>query len=337
MLKLLTNETHIMKYFSIITIIIASLFFIGVSYVSAGDKPQDNRPYIVATTAQIGDILINIVGDDARIESLMGSGVDPHLYRPTRSDVIKLKRADVIFYNGLHLEGQMVGILEKLADEKPTIAIAKNLPESDLLGFDGPGNHDPHIWMDVQKWIHATHIIETTLSGIYPDNAKGIAEKTANYEERLEVLDQYVHQSLSTIPEHKRILVTAHDAFGYLGAAYNIDVIGIQGLSTESEAGLKRMEELVDLLVARKIPAIFKESSVGDRNIKALIEGARAQDHAVKIGDELYSDAMGQAGTYEGTYIGMIMHNIRVITEALGGHTPDVKDKLALLSVPVTE
>ncbi len=290
----------------------------------------DTRPYIVTTTAQVGDIVLNIAGDDARIESLMGSGVDPHLYRPTRSDVIKLKRADMVFYNGLHLEGQMVKMLGKLADEKPSIAIATGLPKNALLDFSGPTQHDPHIWMDVGKWIHATDVVRDQLVRMYPERKAQLLERAAAYKVQLKELDTHVRSRVKTIPSQNRILLTAHDAFGYLGAVYNLEVIGIQGISTESEAGLKRMEELVDLLVERQIPSVFIETSVSDRNIKALIEGAAARGHKVKIGGELYSDAMGTKGTYEGTYIGMMDHNINTIVSALGGETNPLDDRLAL-------
>ncbi len=289
----------------------------------------DDRPYIVTTTAQVGDIVTNIVGPDIRVEYLMGSGVDPHLYRPTRSDVIKLKRADMVFYNGLHLEGQMVELLGKLAEEKPSIAIASGLPESALLDFAGASKHDPHIWMDIGKWIHASNIVEGNLSKAYPDNTSRFKARAVAYKNQLQNLETHVMKTIGTIPLENKILVTAHDAFGYLGSAYNMEVIGIQGISTESEAGLKRIEELVDMLVERKIPSVFIESSVTDRNIKALIEGAAARGHEVKIGGELYSDAMGAPGSYEGTYIGMMDHNVNVIVSALGGMTKPLSDKLA--------
>ncbi|GJL84767.1 MAG: manganese transporter [Micavibrio sp.] len=290
----------------------------------------DSRPYIVTTTAQVGDIVLNIAGDDARVESLMGSGVDPHLYRPTRSDVVRLKRADMVFYNGLHLEGQMIEMLGKLADKKPSVAIATGLPKDSLLDFAGPTQHDPHIWMDVGKWIHATDVVKNELIRMYPERKAQFSKRAAIYKTQLKELNTHVRSRVKTIPSQNRILLTAHDAFGYLGAAYSLEVIGIQGISTESEAGLKRMEELVDLLVDRQIPSVFIETSVSDRNIKALIEGAAARGHKVEIGGELYSDAMGTKGTYEGTYIGMMDHNINTIVSALGGQTHPLDDRIAL-------
>ncbi len=288
------------------------------------EKP-DGRPYIVTTTAQVGDIVANIVGDKANVDVLMGSGVDPHLYRPTRSDVVKLERADVVFYNGLHLEGQMVEMLEKLADEKPAIAISDGLPVESLLGLPCNEQHDPHIWMDVKKWIAGADIVKNALGEKYPEHMEFFAENAVIYKETLKELDAHVRGGIKSIPDENKVLLTAHDAFGYLGAAYNIEVIGIQGISTESEAGLRKIEELVEKIVTRNIPAVFVESSVSDRNIKALIEGAAAQGHIVEIGGELYSDAMGKAGTYEGTYIGMMDHNIKTIVAALGGDAGSFK------------
>lgn len=289
-----------------------------------GEKPG-SRPYIVTTTAQVGDVVANVVGDKANVDVLMGSGVDPHLYRPTRSDVIKLERADVVFYNGLHLEGQMVEMLEKLADEKPAIAIADGLPVDSLLGLPCNERHDPHIWMDVKKWVAAADVVKNALGAKYPEHIDFFAENAVAYKEVLKELDAHVREGIKSIPDENKVLLTAHDAFGYLGAAYNIEVIGIQGISTESEAGLKKIEELVEKIVTRKIPAVFVESSVSDRNIKALVEGAAAQGHEVKIGGELYSDAMGKAGTYEGTYIGMMDHNVKTIASALGGDAGSFK------------
>ncbi len=313
-----------------IFIAVAGLIFL-VSIGSAfllRPQPEEKiggRPYIVVTTAQIGDILTNVGGDKVRVDVLMGSGVDPHLYRPTRSDVVKLERADVVFYNGSHLEGQMVEMLEKLASEKPAVSISDGLPQDSLLGLPCNERHDPHIWMDVKKWIAAADIVKNALGAKYPEHIEFFAENAVVYKEALKELDAHVREGIKSIPGENRVLLTAHDAFGYLGAAYNIEGIGIQGISTESEAGLRKIEELVNKIVERKIPAVFVESSVSDRNIKALIEGAAAQGHIVEVGGELYSDAMGKAGTYEGTYIGMMDHNVKTIAAALGGDAGSFK------------
>lgn len=268
---------------------------------------------IVTTTSQIGDLVQNIVGDSADVEFLMGTGIDPHLYQPTRSDISKLNQADVIFYNGLNLEGKMEHLLERMAKTKNVFAIAPALGDKIL-------EQDPHIWMDVDNWIIAGQESVKNLSRLYPKNAAIYQRNFNTYKSRLIDLHEYTHAAINSIAPSRKILVTAHDAFGYFGAAYNIEVIGIQGISTESEAGLQAIEQTVSLLTQRKVPAVFVESSVGDHNIKAIIEGAAARGHEVKIGGMLYSDAMGAPGTPEGTYIGMMTHNVNTIAQALDNH-----------------
>ncbi|QQG36124.1 MAG: zinc ABC transporter substrate-binding protein [Micavibrio aeruginosavorus] len=324
-----------MKKILIISLCVAGLAGLGLhslhSWAATPDRTS-GRPQIVTTTAQVADAVRAVTGDLAQVESLMGEGVDPHLYRPTRSDIMKLKAADIVFYNGLHLEGQMVELLEKLTKEKPVFAIAAMLPSNRLL--DGPNGHDPHIWMNAQNWISASDGIALALSGLHPQHQETYMQNARDYSAKLEELDIYIRESFSRLPVKSRILVTAHDAFAYLGEAYGLQVTGIQGISTESEAGLKKIEELVDLLVENRIPAVFIESSVSDRNIRALIEGAAARGHQVKIGGTLYSDAMGATGTYEGTYIGMMDHNATTISRALGAATPPqgLQGKLSLAS-----
>ncbi len=288
----------------------------------SGPNSENALPYIVTTTAQIGDLARHVAGDTARVESLMGEGTDPHLYRPTRADRVRLQQADIIMTNGLHLEGKMIELLEKLAEEKPVIEMAQALPPSDILQTASAA-HDPHIWMDVSNWIAALGLVERTLSERYPNHSDLYRANAGVFENELKALDDYARKTIGSIPPGQRALVTAHDAFGYMGAAYGLEVFGIQGISTDSEAGLHHIEELVSLIVERKIPAVFVESSVSERNIRALIEGAAARGHAVKIGGELFSDAMGAPGTYEGTYIGMIDHNVTVIAHALGGNAPE--------------
>ena len=219
----------------------------------------------------------------------------------------------------------MTDVLVKLATSgKRVHAVTEGLTEESgyvLTGADE--HHDPHVWMDVKGWIAATRVIEEALAEFDSANADTYRTNAAAYRERLVALDDYARKSLGSVPEQQRVLVTAHDAFQYLARAYGIEVRGIQGISTESEAGVKDIEDLVSFLVERKIPAVFIESSVSDKNVRALIEGAAAKGHAVVIGGELFSDAMGSAGTYEGTYLGMIDHNITLITRALGGTAPE--------------
>lgn len=292
---------------------------------------EKDKIHVVTTIQQIGDIARQIAGDYIHLEVLMGAGVDPHLYRPTRSDVISMKEADLILYNGLNLEGQMFEFLEKMKQEKPTIAVADSLPASILLKDEG-SKHDPHIWMNVAAWSAVTNVISQALEDALPQYQVEMRTNTTAYKAKLQDLENYVQKAYATIPENQRTLITAHDAFGYLGQAYNVSVVGIQGISTESEAGLNRIEELVNRLVENKIPSVFVETSVSDRNISALIEGAKARGHEVKIGGTLYSDAMGAWDSYTGTYIGMIDHNTTVITRALGGSVPasGMNNKLTL-------
>ena len=305
---------------TLLVIAFASISFFSISW----GKKDDTTPYIVATTSQVGDLLQNIAGDTAKVEFLMGEGIDPHLYHPTRSDISKLLQSDVIFYNGMNLEGKMEHFLEKIQEKKPAISIAASLSMGDLQKIDGSENYDPHVWMDVRNWITASDTAFSILSLEYPLHEKLYQSNKNSYTSKLIGLHRYATKSIASIPEDKRILITAHDAFGYFGSAYGIKVIGIQGISTESEAGLGQIKEIVDLIVERKIPSIFIETSVGGHNIRAIIEGAQAQGHGIEIGGYLYSDAMGTVGTPESTYIGMMVHNIKTITSALGGQVQDL-------------
>jgi manganese/zinc/iron transport system substrate-binding protein len=254
----------------------------------------------------------------------MGEGVDPHTYKLTRSDVAKLAAADILFYSGLLLEGKITDPLVRMGGSgKPVHAVADQVDPSLLLtppDFDD--NPDPHVWMDVSLWTKALNGVRDRLIEFDPAGADRYRANAADYAEKLARLDSYAREVLASIPERSRVLVTAHDAFNYLGRAYGLEVRGIQGISTESEAGLREIEGLVDLLVDRRIGAVFIETSVSERNIRALIDGAAARGHQVRIGGSLYSDAMGAPGTYEGTYVGMIDHNVTTIAHALGGNPP---------------
>ncbi|MFB9899266.1 metal ABC transporter solute-binding protein, Zn/Mn family [Cerasicoccus arenae] len=290
-------------------------------------------PYqAVTTVGMITDIVRNVAGDKADVEGLIGEGIDPHLYKPTRNDLIALKRADIVFYNGLMLEGKMADVLMKIARSKPVYAVTEGIEDEGDYVLNTEAQHfDPHVWMDVSGWIHATRVVAESLSEYDPKNATFYQENANAYITQLKKLDNYAREVLATIPENQRILVTAHDAFNYMGRAYGLQVKGIQGLSTESEAGVRDIEHLVSFLVENKIPAVFVETSVSDKNVRALVEGAGAQGHMLVIGGSLYSDAMGKTGSYEGTYIGMIDHNVTIISRALGGSPPEngMQNKLA--------
>ena len=278
---------------------------------------------IVATIGQIADLARHVAGERANVRALMGEGVDPHTYRPTRADVLALRRADLVLANGLRLEAQLEELLAALARDKPVLHLAERLPAERLLAHpDFPGQFDPHLWMDVALWGELLPILAAELGRLDPVDAAGYRERARTYAAELAALERYVRSVLETVPPERRVLVTAHDAFGYFGRAYGFEVHGIQGLSTESEAGLAEIERLVRLLVERRIGAVFVESSVSERNVQALVEGAAARGHTVRIGGQLFSDAMGAPGTYEGTYVGMIDHNVTVIARALGGTAP---------------
>ena len=290
---------------------------------AAGPKAY---PYTVVTTiGMVTDIVQQVAGDKARVTGLIGAGVDPHLYKPTRNDVAALLEADVVFYSGLMLEGKMADTFVKIARSgKPVHAVTELIDESLLLSPpEFQGHHDPHVWMDVSKWMKAVEAVAKSLAQYDAANAAYYQANAERYLAELGKLDAYAKQVIGSIPEKQRILVTAHDAFKYFGEAYKLEVRGIQGISTESEAGLQDINGLVETLVKNDVRAVFVETSVAEKNVRALIDGARARGKDVKIGGSLYSDAMGAAGTYEGTYVGMIDHNVTTIARALGGEAPE--------------
>lgn len=301
---------------------------LGCTPKPAPDTPKDGSvktPYTaVATTGMVADIVRAVAGDKAEVTNIIGEGVDPHLYKPTRADVARLMEADVVFYSGLLLEGKMSDVLVKVSRNKPVHAVTELVEDSyKLEPPEMQGHFDPHLWMDVQGWMQAVKAVTIALSEYDPANKELYQKNSAAYLEELTKLDTYAKERAASIPEKSRVLVTAHDAFNYMGRAYGLEVIGIQGISTESEAGLDDLNKLVDMLVERKITAVFIETSVADKNIRALLEGAKARGHEVSVGGELFSDAMGAPGTYEGTYIGMIDHNITTIVRALKGEAPE--------------
>jgi manganese/zinc/iron transport system substrate-binding protein len=293
---------------------------------SSADAAQRSGPYtIVATVGMVTDVVRHVAGDRADVTGLMGSGVDPHLYKPTRSDVQRMLGADVIFYNGLLLEGKMTDSLIRAATSgKKVHAVTELLDEQYLLEPEEfAGLYDPHVWMDPSAWARAIDVVRDKLIEFDPAGEDEYRANAKAYAAELAALDEYATRVLGSVPEEQRVLVTAHDAFNYFGRRFGYEVVGIQGISTESEAGVQDIERLVDLLVDRNIRAVFVESTVSERNINALITGARARGHEVIIGGELFSDAMGDDGTYEGSYIGMIDHNVTTVARALGGDAPE--------------
>ncbi|MFC5470885.1 metal ABC transporter solute-binding protein, Zn/Mn family [Cohnella suwonensis] len=270
---------------------------------------------LTTTIGMINDVAREIGGEHVEVTGLMGPGVDPHLYKASQGDIKKLEDADLILYSGLHLEGKMTEMFEKMSKSKRVVAVTKNIPEEKLREADGA--HDPHVWFDVSLWMNAAETIRDTLIEADPTNKAAYQSNAEAYLANLKELDDYARAQIDTIPKEGRVMVTAHDAFGYFGAAYDIEVVGLQGISTASEYGSKDVIALRDMLVERKIKAVFVESSVPKKSIEAVIEGAKSNGHDVVIGGELFSDAMGKEGTIEGTYIGMVRHNVDTIVNAL--------------------
>ncbi|MFT7028392.1 MAG: manganese/zinc/iron transport system substrate-binding protein [Paracoccaceae bacterium] len=288
-----------------------------------GWAAAQQRLDVVATTGMIADAAREVGGDLVEVRALMGSGVDPHAYRPTRTDIVALAKADLVLWHGLYLEAQMEDFMRDLEDRGAIVAVAESLPRDLLIAHDDyDDKFDPHVWMNPDLWSRVVLTVRDALIAVEPEREATFRANADAHLEKLRHLARYAAEVLSSVPAEGRVLLTAHDAFNYFGLAYGFEVMGIQGISTESEAGLQRIGDLVDMLVERDIGAVFVESSVSDRNIRALIEGAAARGHAVVIGGELFSDAMGADGTYEGTYLGMIDHNATVIARALGGEAP---------------
>lgn len=294
---------------------------IALALASCGSKDsaaKHDKLVIVATTGMIKDAIEHVAGNHAEVIALMGPGVDPHLYKATQGDVEKLTNADIVFYNGLHLEGKMGEVLEKLGRAKPVIAVASDIPDSLLRAVPGfQGTHDPHIWFDVQLWENAVRTVCKTLEKQDAANAAFYTSQRDAYIKELDSLHAAVKIKVAEIPQQQRVLITAHDAFGYFGDAYNIEVKGLQGISTMSEFGVKDVTDLVNFIISRQIKAIFVETSVSQKSIEAVVEGCHQKGWDVKIGGSLYSDAMGNAGTPEGSYVGMVSANVKTITEAL--------------------
>ena len=299
--------------------LVALLAACGGPGPGAGEPSAANGPLkVVTSTGMIGDTAARIAGPRAEVVSLMGPGVDPHLYKASEGDVRKLSDADLVLYNGLHLEGKMGDVLVKLARTRPVVAVSAAIPDDQLR--EPPellGQYDPHIWFDVRLWAETIGPIADALAELDPAHAEELAANGEALREELLELDAWVLERIAEVPEERRLLVTAHDAFGYFGRRYGIEVVGIQGISTLAEAGLRDVDRVVDLIVDRKVKALFVESSVSPRAVESVQRAARERGHEVVVGGQLFSDAMGAAGTPEGTYAGMVRHNVETIVEAL--------------------
>ena len=273
---------------------------------------------IVATTSMLGDALQNIVGDSATVVTLMGPGIDPHVYKVSPRDISSLSQANIIFYNGLHLEGKMADVLHHLSKRKPVYAASQGIDPSQYLGDPHfAAGVDPHIWFDVLLWKQAVTYMSLQLQAIDSLAAPYYQGNTATYLKQLDELHATTQEAIQQINQSQRVLITAHDAFGYFGRAYDIAVRGLQGISTVEECGLRDIINLVDFIMERKIKAIFPESSVADKPLRAVVQACKQKGHQVMLGQQLYSDALGQAGTWEGTYIGMMSSNVQIIVNAL--------------------
>lgn len=296
-------------------ILILSLIILTFSCKSK--KNSNEKLNVVTTTSMITDLVKNIGGDHINLQGLMGSGVDPHLYKASEGDVTKLANADIIFYNGLHLEGKLVEVFDKMKTKK-TVAISDALDKSTLIGSEYfASNYDPHIWFNVDYWIQASQFVTNVLSEAIPEQKEVFQLNGAKYTKQLEILKSDLTATINTLPEEKRILVTAHDAFNYFGKAFGFEVVGLQGISTATEAGVQDVQKLSAFIIENNVKAIFVESSVPKRTIEALQASVNSKNHHVEIGGELFSDALGTSGTKEGTYIGMFEYNVNTIVNAL--------------------
>lgn len=317
--NMLPASSILLVLFLILALSLAACGRVSNAYVQQDVSGRTIRA--LATVGMVGDVVSQVGGDRVQVETLMGPGVDPHLYKPSESDVLDIAEADIVFYVGLHLEGRMGEVLERTSDTRPVVAVTEEIerkhPERLLKPAAFSGAYDPHVWMDVSLWATTVDSVAAALSQLDPSSRDEYQRRAVAYKAELMELHEYVREQIATIPEQSRILVTAHDAFNYYGRAYGLQVRGLQGISTETEAGVGDVQELASLLAERNIKAVFVESSVPRRNIEAVQAAARARGQEVEIGGQLFSDAMGEAGTPEGTYIGMIRHNTDTIVAAL--------------------
>jgi manganese/zinc/iron transport system substrate-binding protein len=302
---------------------VLALFFVFVSAgcgAGGGEPDDDGRLRVVATVGMVTDAVERVGGDRVRVTGLMGPGIDPHLYKASAGDVRTIASADLVLYVGLHLEAAMAEVLREMDGRIRTQAVTDDIPRDLLLTpAEFEGAYDPHVWSDVGLWMRAVETVAETLKEVDPDGAAAYDERARAYLGELESLDEWVREQVARVPAERRVLVTAHDAFHYLGRAYGFRVVGLQGLSTAVEAGTGDVQRVARLIADEGIPAIFIESSIPRRNVEAVQAAVRSRGSQVAIGGMLFSDAMGDAGTPEGSYVGMIRHNVRTIVEALAG------------------
>ena len=279
---------------------------------------------VVCTTGMVADLARRVSEPEVEVHALMGAGTDPHLYKPTEGDLQRLAKAALVLYNGLHLEGKMSLILERLGRVRPTVAVAEAIPSA-LLRYPAESAArratesppDPHVWHDVSLWRYALQRATDALCERFPRHATLFQARSRLYDEELQSLHEWCQAQLAQIPPEQRVLITSHDAFGYFGRAYGLEVRSLQGISTLSEYGLRDLRSLVEFIVQRRVKAIFAESSISPRALQAVMVGSRQRGHIVQLGGTLYSDALGPPGSGADTYPGMIRHNVRTITRAL--------------------
>lgn len=277
---------------------------------------------IVCTTGMIRDCIQEIVGDSTEVIGLMGPGTDPHLYNPTQADMTALSEADIIIYNGLHLEGKMIDVLNNMKRRKYVFAVADGISKDRLINqTDIEDAYDPHLWFDVALWNDGIKSVADSVIELFPRSRDMLGRNLVVFNNELQLLDGRVKDVMSAIPEERRVMVTAHDAFSYFGKAYGIEVRGLQGISTTAGVAIKDVKELVTFLTERQVHTIFIESSVPPQALESVIEGCAAKGHTIEVGGMLYSDAMGPEGTAEGTYTGMIEHNLGLLQKAFTRQT----------------
>jgi manganese/zinc/iron transport system substrate-binding protein len=332
--KMLTEKlnalTPLIHKVCILLCLVTFLTSIGCDPKNAPDAPDasgEGKISVVTTIGMITDIVKNVGGDKVEVIGLMGPGVDPHLYKPTAKDVQRLSSAHIIFYNGLHLEAKVADVLADMSGDTKTVAVTEGVDRTLLLSPpELEGQSDPHLWFDVQLWMKAVEKVRDTLSEFNPEDETVYQNNTERYLAELTELHEYVKTQAELVPPEQRVLVTAHDAFNYFGKAYGFEVRGLQGINTATEAGIADVQDLATFIAERRIPAIFVESSVSSKSLEAVKAAVKSKGFDVEIGGELFSDAMGSAGTPEGTYIGMVRHNIDTIVKGLikesGGQTP---------------
>ncbi len=301
-------------------LIIAAAALAGCSEVppATPEALAHRQVRVAATTNFITDLAHRIGGDRVRVTGLMGPGVDPHMYKASAGDVKTLAEADLVLYGGLELEGKMGDVFERLGEYRATLAVTRDIPRERLLAEPRyPDRYDPHVWFDPELWGHAARTTATAFARLDPAHAREYRRNAGAYVRELRALDAYARRRLAEIPERSRVLVTSHDAFRYLGRRYGLEVVAIQGVSTATEATTADVERVAGVIAGRGVRSVFVESSVPPQTIEAVLASASRQGQDAQIGRELFSDAAGAEGTPEGTYLGMVRHNVDAIAEGL--------------------